>query len=258
VQYQGCSSIPAVVNLTVIPLPLAPINVAGTNPLCQGNSLNLSCSFSGGGTPIWQGPGGFNSTLQNPVIANPTSGIYTVYIDNLGCTSPEVQLSIVVFPTPAKPVITQNGNLLTSSALSGNQWYRYTGLLPGETSQVLDISPYGSGDYTVQETTQNGCISPESDLINILFTSTESEAMERRIKIFPNPTNGILTIESNASNERIDKILFYNTEGKLLLKRQEKSGKKVSLDLSEFPAGNYQIEVVTELGAHYKSGIIRK
>jgi hypothetical protein len=95
-------------------------------------------------------------------------------------------------------------------------------------------------------------------LINILFTSTESEATERRIKIFPNPTNGILTIESNASNERIDKILFYNTEGKLLLKRQEKSGKKVSLDLSEFPAGNYQIEVVTELGAHYKSGIIRK
>ncbi len=258
VQYQGCSSIPAVVNLSVIPLPLAPINVAGTNPLCQGNSLNLSCSFSGGGTPIWQGPGGFNSTLQNPVIANPTSGIYTVYIDNLGCTSPEVQLSIVVFPTPAKPVITQNGNLLTSSALSGNQWYRYTGLLPGETSQVLDISPYGSGDYTVQETTQNGCISPESDLINILFTSTESEAMERRIKIFPNPTNGILTIESNASNERIDKILFYSSEGKLLLKRQEKSGKKVSLDLSEFPAGNYQIEVVTELGAHYKSGIIRK
>ncbi len=55
--------------------------VATPNPVCAGQTLNLSGNATGATSWIWTGPNGFTSTLQNPTIPNITSagaGVYTL------------------------------------------------------------------------------------------------------------------------------------------------------------------------------------
>ena len=67
---------------------------SNTSPVCAGTPLGFSGVVSGGipgYTYSWSGPGGFSSTLLNPVITSPlpaASGVYTLTVtDLLGCTT---------------------------------------------------------------------------------------------------------------------------------------------------------------------------
>ncbi len=76
------------------------------NPICEGNTLNLTANPTGGVAPFtfaWTGPNGFTSILQNPTIPNITlsgAGVYSVVTtDSLGAISPiESTSSVVVTP----------------------------------------------------------------------------------------------------------------------------------------------------------------
>jgi hypothetical protein len=101
---KGCVATTSV-NALVNPNPqvLASVN----NPICTESDMNLTATPSLG-TPgylfTWNGPGGYNSILQNPVRTNATlamSGIYTVTVtDSKGC----VATSSVNVTVTSKPV----------------------------------------------------------------------------------------------------------------------------------------------------------
>src|SRR5204862_150882 len=74
-----------------------------------------------------------------------------------------------VNPIPATPTIShttattfcQGGSVtLTSSSLTGNKWYLNGGLITGATDQTYAATT--SGDYTVQVTSAEGCVSAMS------------------------------------------------------------------------------------------------
>ncbi len=73
------------------------------NPICEGNTLNLTANPTGGIAPftfVWTGPNGFTSTLQNPTIPNvvlANAGVYSlITTDSLGAISPSENTSSVV------------------------------------------------------------------------------------------------------------------------------------------------------------------
>ena len=70
-------------------IPAAP--VAGSNtPVCQGTNLNLTATGQTGALYTWTGPNTFNSTTQNPTVANMQSvntGTYSVTQTVAGCVS---------------------------------------------------------------------------------------------------------------------------------------------------------------------------
>lgn len=78
-----------------------------------------------------------------------------------------------------------------------------------------------------------------------LFTTSEND-----ILIYPNPTNGILKINSK---EGIKSISFYNIQGKLIFKE-----KTNSIDLSKFPKGLYLAKIITKNNKSFTKKIIRK
>ncbi|MFL5747829.1 MAG: beta strand repeat-containing protein, partial [Niastella sp.] len=82
----GCSA-STTINVTVNGAVSA--GASSNSPVCTGNTLNLFAS--GGVSYVWNGPNGFSSTQQNPVIANTTgaaSGTYTVTVTTAtGCIS---------------------------------------------------------------------------------------------------------------------------------------------------------------------------
>ncbi len=84
--------------------PPAPV-ITSNAPLCAGSSLNLTATDATAGVSYqWNGPLGFNSTLQNPVINPATtteSGVYTVTVTTaLGCRSFNT-INIVINPVPS-------------------------------------------------------------------------------------------------------------------------------------------------------------
>ncbi len=259
ISYQGCLSLPALVNLTVVPYPAAPINVASNSPLCLPAALQLSCAFSGGGNAVWTGPSGFNSTTQNPTVSNPSSGTYSVYVSNLGCGSPIVQLGVVVFPQPAKPVITQLGNILSSSGISGNQWYRNGILLPGETNQAIDCSLYGSGDYTVKVTDGNNCPSEVSDKVTLVFALTDPEVAASGFEIRPNPFQNYFEIHSIGESPMILKsIEILDVRGRRVLLMPSILQAQVGVSTESFIPGIYLLVVESAEGKKEIYRLIRE
>ncbi|MBN8702575.1 MAG: gliding motility-associated C-terminal domain-containing protein [Bacteroidetes bacterium] len=84
-----------------------PIAVSNTGPYCAGQSIQLDVNQTGG-TYQWEGPMGFSTTLQNPVISNSTvnmAGVYSVtFTSSLGCVT-TASTSISILPSPTADFI---------------------------------------------------------------------------------------------------------------------------------------------------------
>jgi hypothetical protein len=77
-------------NALLKPVNNVPVFASATNPVYLGSALRLSVgSYASNVTYAWQGPNGYTSNLQNPVIASAVAsngGVYTVSVDNgQGC-----------------------------------------------------------------------------------------------------------------------------------------------------------------------------
>jgi hypothetical protein len=63
-------------------------SASNNGPICSGGTLQLSAATFAGGTYLWTGPAGFQSTEQNPAIPGASSsaaGTYAVTITTGGC-----------------------------------------------------------------------------------------------------------------------------------------------------------------------------
>jgi hypothetical protein len=90
----------------------------------------------------------------------------------------------IVATSATAPVITQNGNNLSSTASSGNQWYLNGSAITGATSQ--DYTAVASGKYTVQ--TNNGGCTLSSNEINLVLTSIPNvDPSQIDLIVSPNP-----------------------------------------------------------------------
>ncbi len=116
--------------------------VAGSNsPLCEGEILTLFSSIADA-TYNWTGPGGFTSTIQNPVINNATvanSGDYQVTVTDIpgGCPATSDVIAVVVGSIPAAPVV-------SSPNLSGNMQE----VCSGATPHYSVVAPAPGSEFT--------------------------------------------------------------------------------------------------------------
>lgn len=82
---------------------------------------------------------------------------------------------------------------------------------------------------------------------NIVIVEVDSS---KKMSVYPNPTNGKVTVRLNASNGYA-KIVVSDMKGREVLKRfVEKGTKVVELDLSDFASGIYTIQYSDEEGNH--------
>ena len=105
-------------DVTVYPIPEAPILTSNSPILCPGDALILQMNATPNATYFWTGPNNFTSSDQN--LQFPASfdneGNYTAYIEVNGCPSPSVGTLVSIIgsltlPTEDFPnVITPNGD----------------------------------------------------------------------------------------------------------------------------------------------------
>jgi hypothetical protein len=159
------------------------------------------------------------------------------------CSDTVVQ-TIKFNPTPEKPTITRMGNLLVSSANTGNQWYSFGNLLPGETGKTLELKE--PGIYTVQVTNEFGCISEMSDEYDYNVNSVEDDMFAESVKVYPVPSLGYLTIEINLEQASKINISIYTLAGEIVYSAgpvYSATGLIKKLDLSKLPNGSYYIKI---------------
>lgn len=152
----GCTNRGSVtINVNTVLTPS--IAVEGRTGLCPGE------------TTILRAPPGYqsyrwstNETSDSIVVSQ--AGTYTVTVTSgAGCMGTSPPLTITVF-SPMKPVITQVGMQLQSSAAIQYQWYLDDTLIPGATAR--EYIAQRSGLYYVKITDSNGCTA-DSDPMRI-------------------------------------------------------------------------------------------
>jgi gliding motility-associated-like protein len=168
---------------TVNTLPNA--TASSNSAICSGQTLNLYAN--GGTTYTWSGPGGYNSTNQNPVITNATtsySGTYYVTVSNGTCSS-TTSVSVTVNASP-NVSISSNSPLCTGNTLqlnaSGGSSYQWSGVGGFSSTQQNPTIPnaqlINQGTYTVTVTSSSGCTATASTdvYISSSFNSTINPA----------------------------------------------------------------------------------
>jgi gliding motility-associated-like protein len=171
------------VQLTVNPSPS--VQLTSNSPVCEGQTIELNVNCTTGASYQWTGPGGFSSSVCNPVVsnANPAlnAGTYTVRKLVGGCWSDIVSVNVVVNEKPEVPTAINAGpycantdnvmlSVTANSATPGASytWYNVNGqplgtATPSLNFQLPNPTQYGNGteDFYVVATL-NGCNSTQS------------------------------------------------------------------------------------------------
>ncbi|MCS6818807.1 MAG: T9SS type A sorting domain-containing protein, partial [Chitinophagales bacterium] len=203
----GCSA-SASITVTVRTPSITVLN----QNICQGQS------FSFNGQQLTQS-GTYKDTLVNAQ----------------GCDS-IITLELTVHPLP-NPVITQNGNVLTTGNFASYQWQLNGNNIPGATSQ--SYTPTQSGTYTVVVFNAQGC-SNTSAPFNYTGVGFESVNALPTIRIFPNPNNGNFTVMFSDSD--VYDVKITNLLGETVWENKQSKNQEM-IALPDAPKGLYLIYV---------------
>ena len=234
----GCSATSAATVISTSQIVAPAISVSGPLAFCAGGSVTL-------GLPMGYSAYGWNSgAISTQLVATQGGDYYATVTNSDGCTASSDTVSVVVFATPLTPSIsyTANDTLMTSSEVTGNQWYFNGTIIQGETNDTL--RPLNFGNYSVRVVDSNSC---EGDMSAMQFYNSIGfeEALANQIRLFPNPTSGAVTLELGAV--KVASVRIYDARGRLL-ESVSSCPSNCRLELGSFEDGMYQLVVHTEEG----------
>jgi hypothetical protein len=168
-----------------------------------------------------------------------------------------VQTCALPISIPARPVVTNTGTTLHSSAPAGNQWYFEGTLITGATAQTYVATQDG---YYWSVVTLLGCVSDSSNHKLILITGIGSHN-STAINLYPVPNDGRFNVSiTTASNESFN-ISVYNNLG---VKIYEEAKVEVNgslqkvIDLRPVPNGVYTVIFENSLDKVVKKIVVNK
>ncbi len=208
----GCSE-KIFIPITVHPLPAIHLT-SSLAVLCKGDTAVLTAS--GNLSFLWSPATSLNNTSGYSVKAFPDSSItYTITGRDTNGTCKTVSfLSLPVNPLPAIPLISVNDDVLTSSSVSGNQWYLNGNVLPASVNQTDTINQ--NGIYTVCVTSMNGCRACSAPFTFNAMAISESP-LNASISVYPNPAGDYIMIEYTLQKEEKLNMELFDLSGKLIL-----------------------------------------
>ncbi len=188
-----------------------------------------------------------NGTLTNFDLTGTTSNWFAGSPVTTGSIIPSA-------PTVTTPVTYTEGD--TASPLTATTGDNGTGLLwyateTGATGDVNaptpDTATIGATSYWVASTNENGCESERSEIVvNVEETlGVSNYTILNTIRVYPNPTNGILII-SNALGNTMH-VIVYDMNGRVLY-NENYNQETNTLDVSHFSNGIYLLKIKTEFG----------
>ncbi|OJV24262.1 MAG: hypothetical protein BGO32_04440 [Bacteroidetes bacterium 37-13] len=248
---QAISQIAAV---TVLEQPTIPIVTANPSAIiCQGKSTVLTVSNPCSGCNYEWSP--YSSTSISKTVDIPAN--YTVTATNSCGQIASAPTTVLVKPLPPLPNITVNGNTLSSSAVSGNQWYLNGSPIGGADQQIFIAQQ--SGDYQVMVKDGNNCQS-QSGVVSVMVTGIKNVETKSFVAVYPNPTTGNVNIQFSKEQKNVAVELF-DVAGKLVMNQalNNVSPNEVhSFSISALPNGIYQLRLNANGGFSHHRLVLAK
>ncbi len=169
-----------------------------------------------------------------------------------GCTSAARQAVTVV-----KPIITQNGNILSSNFTTGNQWYLNGTAISGATGQTF--TPTQSGSYQVDVPLSNGCTAQSDNLVYIIFDATSGNDIG--LTVFPIPANGQLNAVFAVKDAANMNLSLVNSGGQPVYSDQKAlpaGNFSTVIDVSQLPPGTYALKLLLNQKKYTRKVIINR
>ncbi len=201
--------------LTCLVPSIAPANPA---PICQGNNVLLTATPAGATTYTWYKDNVVIGGATSQTYSATATGSYTVTVNASGYSGvPSNAVTVTVNPIPSTPTIDPAGSigvcggstvLLTSSAVTGNQWYKDNEIIGGATNQTYTATT--SGSYTVI-VTESGCNSPASDPTVVTVTNADAPLLSGNTASNVCPAGTASLDGITASNTPANSVLTWHT-----------------------------------------------
>ncbi|NCA77892.1 MAG: T9SS type A sorting domain-containing protein, partial [Alphaproteobacteria bacterium] len=243
---------PSTFAVVVNPLPANAGTITGPAAVCEGaTSVTYTVPAIANATGyVWTVPAGatiISGGNTNSIKVNfttPGTGVITVKGTNAcgsGVVSPN--FSVTVNAIPPAPVITANGNVLTSSSPTGNQWYYEGNPIPGATGQTYTVM--NNTGYYWCVVTINGCSSEISNKIWIEVVGIGEMPSEASFSVYPVPNEGVFNISIDYPIEDTFTIMIYNQIGSKIFEIKDVNtvGGKYNhrVDLRPISTGMYSV-----------------
>ncbi|MFY7829709.1 MAG: T9SS type A sorting domain-containing protein [Flectobacillus sp.] len=231
----GCFSAPSVAVPTLVnPLPTSPVIRATSDTVfCEGSKTRITLSPANSNYVAfnWDRNTVLSGENASAIDVSTTALVRGYVVDAKGCYSkPSNSIWAVRKPKPVAPTIFRVGPYLLA-ARSSQPVDEYTWSLSGQVLATKDtlIRANTEGVYTLQSrrkytvlssSTPLVCASPETSVVTYFDTKSNAtlEATEfkfpedKGVSVYPNPTNGVFTVDSKYNLE--DAVIkIFNMEG---------------------------------------------
>jgi parallel beta-helix repeat protein len=260
----GCTNTHNVV-VTVNPLPLP--EITGPASICAGLAGNMYTASAGMTHYIWtiSAAGtiteGGTETDSTVTVAWNTAGNQTVSLnftnENQCISDAPTFYEINVKPIPEAPLITPIGSLITSNAVTGNQWYKDGVEIAGATLAHYAVTKDGNYSCVI---TVNGCSSPVSNILNVIGDGINDIAAGQ-FELYPVPSKGLFMATMTWPKAEMFTIRVYNGAGSLMYEKKDimVNGRATHLiDLSNAPDGVYMVTFSSGKSQMIKKMIINR
>ncbi len=201
-------------------------------PLCNGDSLFLTCDPIAGASYQWTGPNGFSSTEWSPVIPNASAvdqGQYSVVVISASCPSLASSTNVVVNEVPVALATVNNiqncegdAVILSANVITGAQyqWSGPNGFSSNISSVNLNnVQVEQQGEYGLQ-IVQNGCVSPIS-YVNFQVFPTPTGSIVQNGPVCEGEYLSVTAVNNTGSNSNVcdaagNLIIYSNYNGGIL------------------------------------------
>jgi hypothetical protein len=163
------------------------LTASGPVTFCEGGAVVLDAGY-GYATYRWS----TQDTTRTITVTR--SGTYScgVTLPN-GLPGLSDNVTVIVHPLPPTPVITRAGDVLSTGPAARWQWYRDGVALAQSNVQTLKVD--STGAYQVRVTDGNGCEALSDPFGVSVLIVDEGHAVGQRFQLYPNPADGILSVE---------------------------------------------------------------
>ena len=205
-------------------------------------------------------PGVFSITSNSAVTsASPTlyQQYYYFFYDMKIKTSdcPGTSRTAIVAQAATAPVISLSGNVFTSTAALGYQWYLNDSLLVAGTNQ--NDTAFSNGSYKVVVTDSTGC----TQTSNSITYSSSNDGGAISLQAFPNPNQGSFTLDFTVASANSVDVMLIDMLGQVVY---HQSYSDFSGDFSKqiyggnLSSGMYYLKVLIGTKSYVKKILIKR
>ena len=224
--------------------------------------FNAAHAFCEGGSVVLDAGSGYlwyrwntGQTVQSITVTT-TGAYYCVMMMSDGRLFATDTVAITVYPQPAAPIITRNGDVLSSTPAFRYQWFKDGPAVPGATGQSLQLTAPGS--YRVRIESPDSCIA-YSEPFEVTVLSAVMPAYVRSFDVWPEPNDGHVRVRLRTDFPVRTSIVVRSILGQELTRYESATSSteySQDIDLGTAAAGVYFLHV-TSGGATFVRAVVR-